>query len=576
MAVSNENDFAGVFGVSDPAAALQKLGTSPVWQDERVAFGGASVWQDPATGMVVSGAFVPDNDTPALLRTFNLPAHTPPIAVVVALFCKYGAAAGRHVPGMFSGAIWDPRRGVLTLLRDAVGSRTLYHAGDSRQGFWFAARLRTLRRAPVVSNELSLTALRDYLTCAYLPGERTMWRDITELRPGAALHLPEGRPETYWRPEEGPEADAAPMEYYASRLRPELEAAVRRRLPSPETPVGVYLSGGLDSSLVTAIAAEQRRGAGPVYTYAIHFGSNYPNELTFSDMVAKHCGTKHRILELPAKLIQQHLAESLAVLDDPIGDPLTVPNLLLGKTAREDVGIILNGEGGDPLFGGPKNAPMLLHELYEGGDEASRIDAYFRSYQKCYDDLPRLLTPDTHRALADAPPLHALLDPFLADDRATMRQYLNRLMHINVDLKGADQILTKVNNLTSACGLIGQSPLFDVKVAEEAFAIPAVYKRVGSEEKSVLKAAVADLLPEPILTRPKSGMLVPVQHWFQKDLKRYAADMLLSRHSRIRPYLNQDVIRGWLDYRKNVPFARQGVKLWLVLSLEVWLRENEK
>jgi asparagine synthase (glutamine-hydrolysing) len=149
-------------------------------------------------------------------------------------------------------------------------------------------------------------------------------------------------------------------------------------------------------------------------------------------------------------------------------------------------------------------------------------------------------------------------------------------MQINVDLKGADQILTKVANLTDACGLTGHSPLFDVRVAEAAFAIPAVYKRAGALEKAVLKDAVADLLPEPILTRPKSGMQVPVQKWFQRDLRRFAAGLLLSRHSRIRPYLRQSVIKEWLDYKTNQPFARQGVKLWLVLTLEIWLRENEK
>lgn len=572
------NDFAGVWGGSDPAAALRSLGVAPVWHDTRVAFGGAPFWEDPTSGVVVSGVLVPDGDLPALLGQVGFPTDAPPLALAATLFARHGIEAGRRLPGMFALAFWEPRLDRLTLLRDPVGARTLYWTSDaSGSAAWFAARLRTLRRAAPLCGRLSLPALRDYLTCAFVPGERTLWEGALELRPGSALHLPGFRRTAYWNPREGSETRDASLEEYAARLRPELDAAVRRRLPAATDPVGIYLSGGLDSSLVTAIAAREReaQGASPVQTYAIHFGSDLPNELVFSDQVARHCGTRHRVLELPAKRILEHLAQTIAALDDPIGDPLTVPNLLLGLTARQEVGVILNGEGGDPCFGGPKNAPMLLHELYEGDDESGRIDAYFRSYQKCYDDLPRLLTGDALGALADVPPQRAVLDPYLGET-APMRQYLNRLMQINIDLKGADHILTKVSNLTSACGLVGQSPLFDVAVTEAAYAIPAPYKRAGSEEKAVLKAAVADLLPSSILTRPKSGMLVPVQRWFQKDMRRYAADLLLSRQARIRPYLRQDIIREWLSYKSPAPFARQGVKLWLVLTLEVWLRENER
>jgi asparagine synthase (glutamine-hydrolysing) len=213
---------------------------------------------------------------------------------------------------------------------------------------------------------------------------------------------------------------------------------------------------------------------------------------------------------------------------------------------------------------------MLLNELY--GEDEDRCAAYLRSYQKCYDDLPRLLSTDALRAAAKLLPLEAMIRPFLED--AGMGQYLNRLMLLNTRLKGADHILTKVSNLTQAHGLLGQSPLFDCRVVGEAFAIPPQYKLAGSEEKMVLKRAVADLLPEAILTRPKSGMLVPVQAWFRKDLRGYARAMLLARNARTRPYLNQAVVREWLDYRGGL-WPRHGVKLWLLLTLEVWLRGQE-
>lgn len=147
-------------------------------------------------------------------------------------------------------------------------------------------------------------------------------------------------------------------------------------------------------------------------------------------------------------------------------------------------------------------------------------------------------------------------------------------MHINIRLKGSDQILTKVNNLTTVHGLLGRSPLFDRRIVDASFTIPPAYKLASTAEKAVLKRGVANLLPEVILTRPKSGMLVPLPDWFKRDLWRFARRLLLSRRARTRPYLNREVVREWLNYRGNL-WPRHGVKLWLLLSLEVWLRAQE-
>lgn len=558
------NEFIGVYGVPDPAAALRALGVPPAWHDADVAFGGAPVWTDASGTIVVSGEVILDNT--AELRRLLERSDGEEGTLFAELYRCHGLHAGRHAHGMFAVAIWDTRERKLILLRDGVGARTIYYASRDH-AWWFAARLRRLRRAPVVSGDISLTALCNYLTYAFVPGEETLWLDVREVRPGTTITVPEGGAHTWWEPAESVWDPDAPMEAHARRLRPLLEEAVRICLP-PEGPVGVFLSGGLDSSLVTALAA--REASGPVHTYAIHFGPDYPNELPFSALVAEHCRTRHRVLELPARQIRESLFETMAALDDPIGDPLTTPNLLLGRAAAREVEVVLNGEGGDPCFGGPKNLPMLLHELY--GERDGREAAYLRSFQKCYDDLPDLLTPDVQTALQDAPPPEALLTPFLT--QPGMSRYLNRLMHINVRLKGADHILTKVNNLTSANDLIGRSPLFDRRIVEASFAIPPEFKLAGSNEKAVLKHAVMDLLPEAILSRPKSGMLVPVQRWFQRDLRRYAKSLLLSRRARTRPYFNRAIVREWLDYRGSL-WPRHGVKLWLLLTLEIWLRAQE-
>jgi asparagine synthase (glutamine-hydrolysing) len=569
--------WLGVCGVPDPAEALRACGVTPAWSDAGAAFSGP-VAQDASGAVVVCGEAILDNAR-ELRLALDRPDATPG-ALLAELYRCHGAQAIRHARGMFAVAVWEPRARKMVLLRDGVGARTLYYAtagqpptgpptGPPAGAAWFASRLRTLRATPAVSGTLSLPALRNYLTCAFVPGAETLLLDAREVRPGAAVSLPEGESRTVWEPEEGVWDREEPLESAAARLRPLLEDAVQVCLPASSEPVGVFLSGGLDSSLVTALAA--RFAPGLVHTYAIHFGADYPNELAYSSLVAAHCGTRHRILELPGRRIRETLPETISALDDPIGDPLTTPNLILGRAAAQEVGVILNGEGGDPCFGGPKNLPMLLHELY--GNPEERVSAYLCAYQKCYDDLPRLLTPEVRSELHALPPQEDFFAPFL-NEEAGMTHYLNRLMRVNTLLKGADHILTKVGNLTAANGLIGRSPLFDRRIVEASFAIPPEYKQAGAVEKAILKRAVADLLPETILARPKSGMLVPVQGWFRKDLRRMARGMLLGRRARIRPYIRQEILREWLDYRGSL-WPRHGVKLWLILTLEIWLRAQE-
>ena len=561
---SRQSPLLGVLAV-DAEDQLGRAGVEAGFVDGDFALGCAAVSTDRSGRYVVAGDILIDNAY-ELRRELELEAAVDDGALFAELFACHGVECGRFALGMYAVAMWDRRERSLTLVRDGVGARTIYH-GRVGRSTWFGTRLSTVRRVPGMSNEISLAAMRDYLICAFVPGAQTMWRDIEEVRPGTAVSLPSGREHRFWAPVEAAGDPNEPIEKAARRLRPLLDEAVRVRLPVTG-PVGVFLSGGLDSSLVTAIAA--REAVGPVHTYAIHFGKQHGHELEFSSLVAAHCGTRHHVLELPAKLIQDMLPETMAALDDPIGDPLTVPNLLLGRTAKADVDVILNGEGGDPCFGGPKNVPMLLHQLY--GGESEWEAAYFRSYQKCYDDLPRLLTADVRRRLVDLPTPEAMLAPFLQDQ--PMSAYLNRLMHINTQLKGSDQILTKVNNLTSYNGLLGRSPLFDRRVVDESFTIPAEHKLAGSDEKAVLKAAVADLLPLSILTRPKSGMMVPVRHWFKHDLRAYATRQLLGRDARTREYVDGKVIQEWLRYEGGL-WPRHGIKLWLLLTLEEWLRVNE-
>jgi asparagine synthase (glutamine-hydrolysing) len=486
-----------------------------------------------------------------------------PLSIIANLWEKFGVDCLTQLQGIFALTVWDREQQQLYLGRDRVGGKTLYYAKKGKT-HWIAPRLKTL--APYHSHEVDIVAMRDYLSCAFVPGDRTLWQDVRELRPGMYVCLPEdSQPQPYWQPKEDIQNADKSIKWHGEKLRSLLNQIVQESLPNNE-PVGAYLSGGLDSSCITALASKFHNY--PVHTYSLHFGADCPHELEFSSVVAEHCQTQHHILEITPQQMWELLPTTMAHLDDPIGDPLTVPNYLLGKLAAQDVTVILNGEGGDPCFGGPKNKPMLLNSLYGSPrNHANELTTYLTSFKKCFAYLPQLFRPDIWQTVQNEPSVFA---PDLNSDA----DYLNRLMLLNIKFKGADHILTKVNNLTSAAGVEGRSPLFDQRIVEMSLQIPPAYKLSGADEKAVLKQAVADILPEAIITRPKSGMMVPVQRWFRQLWQREAQGLLLNRKAAIAPYLNQALIRDWLNYRGDT-WSRYGVKLWLLVSLELWLQVNK-
>ncbi len=411
------------------------------WSDARFAVVNGSPTLTPNQRFVIVGDVWLINRSDLFKKLEGTVPILTDLELVAQLWQHYQVETLTLLQGMFAFAVWDRERQELWLGRDRVGSKTLYYTinGTTR---WISLKLRSL--TPYRSDELDLVALRDYLCCAFVPGSQTLWRDVKELRPGTVLRMPDDHLQTYWQPQEQICNEEQSLEWHGKQVRSLLEQIVQESLPVDQ-PVGAYLSGGIDSSCIVALAKKLHDR--PVHTYSMHFGSNYPHELEFANLVAAHCQTEHHILEISPETIWQQLPETLACLDDPIGEGLTVPNLILGQAARRSVGVILNGEGGDPCFAGPKNKPMLLNNLYGSVVESVNYDvtsAYLTSFQKCFLDLPQLLKPEIYHEIASVPSVFTI---GLQSDHQT---YLNRLMLLNINFKGADYILTKVNNLDSS------------------------------------------------------------------------------------------------------------------------------
>ncbi|MEK9521541.1 asparagine synthetase B family protein [Streptomyces venezuelae] len=506
------------------------------------------------------------------------PPDCPDAELLLRCWALLGEAGVALAEGMFVLAVLDGPD--LVLIRDHVGARTLFYARAADT--WTASTsLRALRRWPALGTSMNLSGVRSFLTFAYLPGEETLLTGVREVLPGRVLRLHRdgtSSESVHWEPRERIEGPPADPTGHVLELRSLLERATANRLPAAE-PAAVLLSGGVDSSLVTALAAKLH--GHPVHTYSISFGDDLPNELGYSGLVAAHCRTRHRVLDVSGAAVAARLAEAAALLDSPVGDPLTVPNLMLAEAVAADgASVVLNGEGGDPVFGGPKNLPMLVQEMHRTPGapwDEDRATAYLRSYRKCWTDLPDLLTAPALDALRDAPPLERHVAPYLTAEGGSpyrMGHLLNQLLHCNLRTKGAHHILTKVERLTSSQGVEGRSPLFDRAVVDHAFATPPSFKLRGTAEKWILKEAVRDLLPGTVVDRPKSGMRVPVQQWLTGPLRELGEDLLLGPTSRRRGLFRPETVRAWLR-GEGALLPRQGGKLWLVLTLELWLRSYD-
>jgi asparagine synthase (glutamine-hydrolysing) len=465
--------------------------------------------------------------------------------------------------------------GALTILRDPTGCQSLYYGRVG--GRWLvASEPKAFTSEAEFSKRIRPAAIAQYLAFSFVPGRETMLEDVFEAEAGHLIRLRCGEePEIVrtFRFEDHEWCESQPPgdrdeHYWIEAAHQAVQQAVAERLT--DQPAAVFLSGGLDSSVIAAEVA--RQSSHPVHTFSIHFGTKYPNELDFAKQVAERIGSRHEEVLIQPKHFLPRLRQMIWHLDEPIGDPITQPNFELASHVGKNFDAVFNGEGGDPLFGGPKNIPMMMLHWY--GDVERPVNfreqAYLASYRRAYEEWSRLLTNDVRRAIDPERDLEQVLVPFFNAPKPT--KFLNKLMAINIRLKGANLILPKVDRMLAAHGLTPLSPLFDDRLTRLSFEMPPRMKLRSGIEKYVLKRAYEHALPASVIERPKSGMRVPVHYWFQKELRRYAASILSKKNIRQAGIFDPDRVSQLLRYETEEGPGRYGLRLWMLLTFEIWRR----
>jgi asparagine synthase (glutamine-hydrolysing) len=508
--------------------------------------------------------------------------------VLVHLYEQEGLGFARRLRGMFAVALWDAPRRRLVLARDRYGIKPLYYRAEPGGSLDFASELRALPRG-----EIDLDALEAFLAFNSIPAPLTIFRDARKLPPGHLLvwEAGETRVERFARPapaalDDLRDDDEAEL---IEELRARLRDSVRAHLVS-DVPVGVLLSGGIDSSALTALAAQE--SPEPVRTFSIGFEERSFDELGDARLVAERYGTQHRelVLRPDAALLLPALAEAF---DEPFADSSALPTYLVSQLAAQDVKVALSGEGGDELFGG--------YYTYVADQLALRASGAARLARPLVERLPT----STARASFDykakrfvrgahLPPLerhHAWKEIFSPEARAELTgrrdgfdpvdlyrtrfaetegaELLARLQDVDLGIYLVDDLLVKTDRASMAHSLEARVPFLDPAVTNFAAALPAKHRVHGLRKKVLLRKAVAPLVPSEIVRGKKRGFSIPAAAWLRGELEPFARETLSAETLRRQGYFRPEAVTTLLDRHLagKEDLSRQ---LWGLLAFTLW------
>jgi asparagine synthase (glutamine-hydrolysing) len=525
------------------------------------------------------------------------------VETLLHLYEEVGPDCVNRANGMFACAIWDRKAQSLFLARDRLGKKPLYYRETPTQ-FLFGSELKALWQHPNCARELDHHSLSRYLAYEYVPAPHTILKGIKKLTAGNSLLWSNGRSrvQRYWDLKFPGENSGRSEADLAEELRGRLKEAVRLRLIS-DVPLGVFLSGGIDSSALVAMMAELRP-ASQIKTFAIGFEEKSFDESRHARRVAEFFGTEHHEEVLPGRAMVDMVPEVAAFLDEPFADASVIPTYLLSRFTRRHVTVALGGDGGDELFAGYPTflaarlarfyrMPEFIHERVirplagrlPVSHENFSFDFKLKSFLRGVGHRPELrnqvwlgsFTPAEQRALLASDPgeFDAYADILAAQNQCSTSHPGERLIYEYCKFYLAEDILVKTDRASMACSLEARAPFLDYKFVEFANSIPFQLKLKGTQSKFILKQALQGKLPPEILARGKKGFGIPIAKWFRGELRELVQDTLAE--SRLRQegifqpravaQLLEEHLRGTKDNRKP---------LWTLFMFQQWFEQHLK
>ena len=493
--------------------------------------------------------------------------------VIIAAYLKWGIKCVRHFNGMFAIAIYDREGEQLYLVRDRIGKKPLYYAYNE-DDFIFGSELKPIMACPGFEGRINTSVIPRYLVNQYINAPETVFDNVYKLEPGSILHYVKGEisvekywdiAETYW------EAQAEPVRKYSEakeELNDLLLAAVRRRMIA-DVPLGTFLSGGYDSSLITALAAQVSDK--PVKTFSIGFSEEKYNEAGYAKAVAEYLGTDHTELYIDEDEMFRQVKSISKYFDEPFADSSQIPTMLVSGLAKTKVTVALSGDGGDEFFCGYNVYDMVrtAQKLDILGAAAHGIlDSKLLCMLRLEDKLPikvRAITQNRHteaktqftnvnyKKIAFDMVLPGEYEPceFRIESKYMLNNWQKRRMLLDMDTYLPGDILCKVDRASMKYSLESRCPILDPEVMEYSFRIPHRFKYKNGDKKHILKDIAYDYIPQELLERPKKGFGVPLDKWLRGPLKAQLLDYsnkdYLLNQGIFNPDTVHNLIRGYLQ-----------------------------
>src|SRR4051812_15536613 len=508
---------------------------------------------------------------------------------------QHGAGGVAALEGMFAFAIWDGVAERLLLARDRCGIKPLYYAELASGGLVFASELTALLAHGGVDGAVGAEGLASYFFSDYVHPPHTLVGAVKKLPPGHTLCWERGRLETprpFWQvPAPGP-APAESGEQLGRRLWAGIERSVEAQLVS-DVPVGIFLSGGIDSSLVAAAAV--KRAGTRMKAFSIGFEDGTFDETSYARMVAKQRGVEHVTGTLSEETLLDIVDAALDRLDEPLADPSFIPTFLLSRLAARHVKVVIGGDGGDELWGGYptyrahryasvyRRVPAWIRKYVVGGavgrlridDRYQSLEWKLRRFTKRWDDdmvtrhlrwMSSVDLPDLARAI---PAAKGMLPATLTAPLPETDDSLQRILDLDFSTYMPGSVLTKVDRASMAHGLEVRPPLLDDALMARAFALPSSYKVRRGVGKYLLKLAARGKIPDEIIDRPKKGFGIPLAAWLRGPLRERIEEVVARSPAFDRGILDGDVFRAW-NRDHQAKRADQSKPLWALLVLDHW------